>query len=646
MWISQRMAMLLQLTFRHYNQIGSAQQGAVKPEWLQKRWSLQGIGICTYHDSQDDECLLKWGSIKNYGLTVVCWLPYAFCVYAEGVDVTPSGSQTCISSMKRRDHAERSDSAPPHSLGLGARSSSGTIDSGHLAVKAILKMGRFMLGINKLLAAIVVLSFIADSPGAQAQEGEALNAALSLQRAFQSVIEKGEKSVVSIARFKSSNDQRTATQLPPEDFVPNDFGTGMLITDGKPRREPVVLTNYHLVRGGPAADRPIDAGTSDILVRFHNRRRTRASIIAADPRSDLAVLKLELNGTGIKPADLIPFQVKPNELPQKGSLVVTLSNPYAQSRDGSASAGWGIVSNTARRFDRPTLAEGDPEALKQETIHHFGTLLQIDARLNLGSSGGALLNLKGEVIGITSSLAALDGYEKSAGFAIPFDKPTRRIIDSLLDGYEVEYGFLGVSPTTATEEFMRKISADLKQPTAARISKVVANSPAAVAGLFSRDIVLRVNGKKVFNHYDLMREVAVLGPDASAKLTVWREREGRERELSVRLGKWPVVDEEGIVATQTRVPPWRGIAVDYSTARWKHLPYQLDRYYQAVLVTGVAKESAAAGREAGLKAGDYITHVNQIPVTTPQEFAKVVSKLRGPVTLQLSDGRRVLVATE
>jgi serine protease Do len=485
------------------------------------------------------------------------------------------------------------------------------------------------------------------SAAVSAQDDDALTAARNLQRAFTTAIERGEKSVVGIARFRSTDGRREPSGLPPENFVPNEFGSGVLITDGRPGRKPLVLTNYHLVRGGPVADVPSDAGVSDILVRFHNRRRVRASILAADPRSDLAVLRLELSGTEIKWSSLKAFKLQTAEPFKKGSLVVTLSNPYAQSRDGSASAGWGIISNIARRLDRRSLPDDDPEeAGRRETIHHFGTLLQIDARLNLGASGGALLNLDGQLIGITTSLAALDGYEKSAGFAIPFDKPTRRIIDSLIEGYEVEYGFLGVGPSTATEEIMRSISAKFDQPTAARISKVVTNSPAAVAGLYARDIVLSVKGVPVYNQYDLMREVAMLGPGAMAPLRIWRERERKERTLFVKLGKWPVIDEEGIIATRTRLPPWRGLSVDYPTARWKYLPYQLDRYYQAVLVTKVAEDSAAANREAGIKAGDYITHINRIPVTTPAEFEKLVSKFSGSVTLRLADGRRVVLSAQ
>ena len=486
-----------------------------------------------------------------------------------------------------------------------------------------------------------------DITAVNAQDDDALTAARNLQRAFTKTIEEGEKSVVGVARFKSTDGRREPSGLPPENFVPNEFGSGVLITDGRPGRKPVVLTNYHLVRGGPVADAPSDAGVSDILVRVYDRLRTRASIIAADPRSDLAVLRLELGGTEIRPSSLKPFKLQTANSFKKGNLVVTLSNPYAQSRDGSASAGWGIISNIGRRLDRRSLPVANPEeALRQETIHHFGTLLQIDARLNLGASGGALLNLDGQLIGITTSLAALDGYEKSAGFAIPFDKPTRRIIGSLIDGYEVEYGFLGVGPTTATEEIMRNISAKFEQPTAARILKVVANSPADVAGLAARDIVLSVKGILVYNQYDLMREVALLGPGSTVPLRIWRERIRKERTLLVKLGKWPVMDDEGIIATRSRRPPWRGLSIDYPTARSKHLPYQLDRYHQAVLVTKVADDSIAAGQKVGIKAGDYITHLNKDPVTTPADFEKLVSKLSGPVTLNLADGRRMVLPAQ
>src|SRR5262249_52545319 len=141
------------------------------------------------------------------------------------------------------------------------------------------------------------------------------------------------------------------------------------------------------------------------------------------------------------------------------------------------------------------------------SIHEYGTLLTVDTRLQLGASGGALLNLDGELIGITTSLAAMQGYEKSAGYAIPFDAGTRRIIGELLQGYEAEYGFLGISPESS------RWSAEPGRPIAGvRAAHVAADSPAAQAGLHLNDLILQINGQAVRDVSDLMRIVGLLGP--------------------------------------------------------------------------------------------------------------------------------------
>ena len=125
-------------------------------------------------------------------------------------------------------------------------------------------------------------------------------------------------------------------------------------------------------------------------------------------------------------------------------MVLSLGNPYAIARDGSASVSWGMIGNISRRPAPVRQRDlGPPEA---KTIHQYGTLLQVDTRMELGTSGGALVDLRGKLVGITTSLAALEGYEKSVGFAIPIDSFSRRVIETLCRGYEVEYGFLGLTP--------------------------------------------------------------------------------------------------------------------------------------------------------------------------------------------------------
>lgn len=436
-----------------------------------------------------------------------------------------------------------------------------------------------------------------------------------------------------------------ATDEHSPEFLPNEFGSGVIITAGntdEATAERLVLTMYHLVRGGPVVGK--EAPTDRTLrVRLPGRQICDAKILAADPRSDLAVLRLDLSGTKLNREDLKPLKLVEPTAPRKGQFVISLGNPYAIARDGSASASWGIISNISR-FPAPAEADKSdvPPARRDTSIHHLGTLLHIDTRLNLGGSGGALLNLRGELIGLTTSLAAIEGYEKSVGFAIPIDANLRRVVESLSKGLEVEYGFLGLQPDDVLLAALRDLSPRVKQPTAARVLMVFADSPAALAGLRRDDIILAVNRKPIFGKLDLLREVGLLGPGVFAELTVWRVSERRELRTQAELGKWPLSDEETLVATEQRHPEWRGLHVDYPTSRAKYMNWPEQRYPSAVVVTSVAPQSGAAN--SNLQEGDFITAVEQQPVHTPAEFHAVVNKLdKSEITIKTLDGRRLAV---
>jgi serine protease Do len=317
--------------------------------------------------------------------------------------------------------------------------------------------------------------------------------------------------------------------------------------------------------------------------------------------------------------------------------VIALGNPYAIARDGSASASIGIVSNISRRpaVEGPVDGATDDDA----TIHEYGTLLQVDTRLNLGTSGGALLNLDGELVGITTALAALEGYEKSVGYAIPLDEGMRRVVSDLLDGYEAEYGFLGIAPQV--EEQLRLPG--VAQPSAVRVNRVASDSPAFQSGLRSLDIILAINGRTVYDVADLMRIVGLQGPGAQTRLTVWRPEGDELLELVCLLGKWPVYDDTALLSTAQRFPDWRGLQVDYSTARKRFLPSDpLERYRRAVVVTSVVPDSPAA--QAGIRPGDFIREVDGVAVQTPAEFAAAVASRDGSVSLTRSTGDRVRIA--
>jgi serine protease Do len=298
-----------------------------------------------------------------------------------------------------------------------------------------------------------------------------------------------------------------------------------------------------------------------------------------------------------------------------------------------------MISNISRR-PAPVEPTIDDTSISKETLHHLGTLLQVDTRLNLGTSGGALVNLRGELVGITTSLAALQGYEKSVGYAVPIDAVTRRIIRDLCLGHEVEFGFLGLMPENVLPEEIQRRAPDLRQYSAAKVVSVIPGSPSAEAGLTRDDWVVEVNGEPVKNRVDLMRLVGQLPPESSVRLRVWRVRAQRELTPTVKLGKWPVFDDEGIIATVPRYPDWRGLAVDYPTGRKKYFDWPHE-FHKAVVITKVVAGSKS--QTAGLHEGEFITRVNGQPVQTPGEFHMAVKSQEGDVTLELVGDRRVVI---
>ena len=485
------------------------------------------------------------------------------------------------------------------------------------------------------------------------QEPDGLAVAAALEQVFTQAIEQAEPSVVSIARIKEApprsvflerqdfpmigGNAARDNESDPEnsEFIPNDFGAGVIVgVDGAGEpgpRKGYILTNYHVVKGGPVAGRE-QPGDLKLYVRLADRRGYYARIHGADPRSDLAVLVID-------EAELKPIKfADPGKGFKKGQLVLALGNPYAIARDGSASVSWGMISNIGRQPELTAPRTPDSPS-KEETIHHLGTLLQVDTRLNLGTSGGALVNMRGELIGITTSLAALAGYEKSVGFAVPMDVAMMRIINTLRQGLEVEYGFLGVQliPETARATDRRL----LRRAGQAGGTQVMTlpNSPAQQGGVQSGDIVLAVNEAPILSRRDLTREVGKLAPGEKARIRLWRASDDAVLNLEVRLGKWPVVNDEAIIAVRRRHDPWQGLVVDYATARqkWGDLsspdPIYLTELLGAVLVLESLPQSRGALAE--IEAGTFITRVNGRKVHTPDEFYQAVRQAKGTVSLTL-----------
>jgi S1-C subfamily serine protease len=395
--------------------------------------------------------------------------------------------------------------------------------------------------------------------------------------------------------------------LSDPDNAPESFGSGVVIDD----KERLVLTPAHVVRKA-----------TKIYVRLPGRRGSWADIHALDPRSDLAVLRLLDRVPNLKALPL-----GDGGKLRKGDFVLSLSNPFAAGfRDGSPSASWGMVSNLRRR---PTgmLSEVERGERARLPLYRFGTLIQTDTRMNLGCSGGALLNLQGELVGLTTSLAGIIGGETPGGFAVPLDAGTRRIIDVLRRGEEVEYGFLGVylkGPKSVPAGYVQ-------------IDRPIHGGPAENASLRDRpwplragDFILSINGTPIHDTDELFLAIGMhlagstVRIEAASPSSDDQRRHGTSRTHTVRLAKYAVPDS---IIASNRPPARGGLRVDWTSTRpldWAGIP-------KGVVIREVLPKSAAD--KAGLQPNIVITRVNDKEVTEPAEFYRAMERADGPVKL-------------
>jgi serine protease Do len=460
-----------------------------------------------------------------------------------------------------------------------------------------------------------------------AQEPSPIATAAAMQKLVTEAIERAEKSVVAIARVRKDDGaeqritgdtplevERPLERIDPTDprFVPTEFGTGVVIDAGG-----LVVTNYHVLGNVRQADYYV----------WISRKPYRATVKAADPWFDLALLKVE-------GANLNPIPLGNGHNLKKGEFVIGLGNPYAIARDGQPSASWGIVSNLQRQAPPPRTATRASDG--RETLHHYGTLIQTDVRLELGSSGGALVNLKGEMVGLTTSLAALSGYERPGGFAIPVDDAFRRAVETLKAGRLPDYGLLGVEPAA--------LSVDARQhgKTGARVRSIRDATPAKVAGLREGDVVTHVAGVPVADDLELIREISGQLADTPLTLTVLRgsdeRRAGRSMEIKVKLAKKRVESaREGYAESPPEL--WRGMRVEYATAA----PLFAERCRDldpagCVGIVDVTRDSPAW--KAGLRPGDFLSHLGDKRVATPREFYDTAAVQSGDVAVKLTAAER------
>ena len=341
------------------------------------------------------------------------------------------------------------------------------------------------------------------------------------------------------------------------------IGSGVLVDD-----QGTILTNFHVIQGA-----------DDIQVSLSERRDNfQATVVGADPPTDLAVLQLES-----PPEDLQPLPFGDSSALRLGEQVVAIGQPFGLS--GTVTAG--IVSAKGRQ---------------EVGLAEFEDFIQTDAAINPGNSGGALVNMDGEVIGISTAILSQTGGSQGIGFAIP-SSIARSVLEQLLEEGEVQRGYLGVLVQTLSPELAEALGVP-EGTQGVVVSNVQEESPAARAGLQRGDVIVEFRGREVTTAADLRLMVAQTAPGTEVEVAFLRE--GERRTVEIELGE---LGKMGGEIDGEQLGMLRGLQVapiDPEARDEFNLPDQLD---QGLVVRAVQRGSPAA--RLGLQPGDVLLEVNR-----------------------------------
>lgn len=283
---------------------------------------------------------------------------------------------------------------------------------------------------------------------------------------------------------------------PDGEDLKNSLGSGVIVS-----HEGYVLTNNHVVEGA-----------DEIEVVLTDGRKASAKVVGLDPETDLAVIKIDL--------DKLPVIVLgQSELARVGDAVLAIGNPFGVGQ---------------------TVTMGIISALGRNNLHinSFENFIQTDAAINFGNSGGALVDTRGNLIGINTAIYSQSGGSVGIGFAIPVST-AKTVMEAIIKDGHVVRGWIGVETQDITPELAQ--SFNLQRSSGAIIAGVVRNGPADKAGIVPGDILLAVDGKPVGDTTEMLNLIAQLPPGGKAKMTVLRKN--REAALDVMVGKRPIPKE-------------------------------------------------------------------------------------------------------
>lgn len=371
----------------------------------------------------------------------------------------------------------------------------------------------------------------------------------------------------------------------PNEQVQQGLGSGVVATaDG------YIITNNHVIDG--ADEVKVSIGESN--------KRYEAKVVGRDPGSDLAVLKIEAT-------NLSPATFGDSDQLEIGDVVLAIGNPFGIGQSVSR----GIVSALGRGMGMGV----------------FEDFIQTDAAINMGNSGGALLDSDGRVVGINTAILSRSGSSAGVGFAIPINL-ARFVVEQLANTGKVERGFLGVRTDELTEDLVSYFDTEK----GALINDVTDGSPADKAGIKAGDIILKVGAVEIRDPRHLIMTVSKLTPGTEIEVVLLREKQRktvtakltrRDEDALAKEEGAPGAKEEGVL---------NGVGVGDITPEMRG-QMQIPSRIKGAIITGIEPDSPAARQ--GLREGDIILELDRRPCANAEEAVKLSEEIKGPKVLVL-----------
>jgi serine protease Do len=367
-------------------------------------------------------------------------------------------------------------------------------------------------------------------------------------------------------------------QQQPREQKEHSLGSGVVVNpDG------YILTNNHVVDGA-----------SDVQVTLSDKRNFKAKIVGTDARSDLAVLK-------IGASSLASVTLGDSTKAKVGDIVLAIGDPFGIGETVTM----GIVSAKGRR------------GLGIEGPEGYEDFIQTDASINPGNSGGALVNTRGELIGINTAIISNGGGgNQGIGFAIPVNM-AREIMEQILKTGKVSRGYLGIMIQEVTPDLAKAFN--LPGVQGALVGDVTSDSPGGKAGLQKGDVITTLNGQPISDYSDLRLRVSQSAPGTVVKMDILRN--GQKLQITATLGEVPEKAQTAENKEQGQAQEMEGVQVENlspEVAQQLNLPAGT----RGVVITNVDPNSTAA--ESGLTRGDIIQEVNRKPVNNVQQFREAI----------------------